>query len=185
MSSPHVAGSAAVLRALHPTWSPAQVKSALVNTGDLVVRNAFDASTTVGPMLQGGGREDLSEAAAADVMFAPVSASFGRISASQTQSTPKTIRITNLTATQPTFAVEELRFIPAAGALGSTWGGGTTTSGDSRISTPTTITVPAGGSANLVIRVNAGLAHGTVAQGWIKLTGGGDEYQVAYWANVP
>ena len=29
-----------------------------------------------------------------------------------------------------------------------------------------------------------GLANGTIAQGWIQLTGGGDEYQVAYWAQV-
>ena len=35
MSSPHVAGSAAVLKALHPSWTPAQVKSALANTADL------------------------------------------------------------------------------------------------------------------------------------------------------
>ena len=31
---------------------------------------------------------------------------------------------------------------------------------------------------------HAGLANGTIAQGWIQLTGGGDEYQVAYWAQV-
>jgi subtilisin family serine protease len=32
MATPHVAGSAALLLQLHPTWTPAQVKSALVNT---------------------------------------------------------------------------------------------------------------------------------------------------------
>ena len=60
MATPHIAGSAAVLLQLHPTWSPARVKSALVNTADPVVTNAFDASTIVGPMLQGAGREDIS-----------------------------------------------------------------------------------------------------------------------------
>ena len=184
MSSPHVAGSAAVLLDLHPTWTPIQVKSALVNTADTVVKNALNASTIVGPLLQGGGREDLTEASETDVVFAPVSASFGRISGSQTQATATTIEITNLTGTGRTFAVEELRFNLASGTLGTRWGGGTTASGDVRISTPASITVPAGGSASLTISVAAGLPHGSVVQGWLRLTGGGDEYQLAYWAQV-
>ena len=99
MSSPHVAGSAAVIRGLHPTWTPAQIKSALVNTSDLVVRNAFNALTTVGPQAQGAGREDLSEAASTDATFWPTSASFGRISASKTNPTTIAVRVTNLTGT--------------------------------------------------------------------------------------
>ncbi|MDQ3128800.1 MAG: S8 family serine peptidase [Chloroflexota bacterium] len=183
MSSPHVAGSAAVLRGLHRSWTPAQIKSALVNTSDLVARNAFDASTTVGPMIQGAGREDLSEAASTDATFWPVSASFGRINASKVNPTSIAIKVRNLTGTSRTFAVAEIKFTPGAGNVGL-YGGGTTSAGDSRITTPTSITVPAMGSATLTITVNAGQAKGTVAQGWLKLTGGGDEYQVAYWAQV-
>ena len=32
MSSPHIAGSAALIKALHPTWTPGQIKSALMTT---------------------------------------------------------------------------------------------------------------------------------------------------------
>ncbi|HEY3163370.1 MAG TPA: S8 family serine peptidase [Candidatus Limnocylindrales bacterium] len=183
MSSPHVTGSAAVLRGLHPTWTPAQVKSALVNTSDLVVRNAFDASTTVGPQAQGAGREDLTEASATDVTFWPTSASFGRISASKVSATSLAVRVTNLTGADRTFAISELKFTPAGGAL-TAYNGGAIGGADSRITTPSSITVPANGSATLTITVNAGLANGTVAQGWIQLSGGGDEYQVAYWVQV-
>ena len=187
MSSPHVTGSAVVLRGLHPSWTPAQIKSALANTADLVVKNAFDASTTVGPMQQGGGREDLTEAANAGTTFWPTSASFGKISGSRTASTPLTIQLRNLTGSSQTYAVDELRWTPAAGSLGATYGGGTWASGDSRLATPSSITVPANGTADLTISVNANLAHGTIVQGWLTFNaGGGDyEYQVAYWAMVP
>src|SRR5829696_3965193 len=184
MAAPHIAGSAAVLKQLHATWSPAKVKSALVNTADPDIKNAFDASTIVGPMLQGGGREDLTEADATQITFSPVSASFGRISASRTRSTPLTITLTNLTGTAKTLSVAEKRFNLADEALGSTWGGGTIVNGDSRISTPSTITVPANGTATLTVRVAAGLPNGTRAQGWIELAGSGQTYQFGYWAQV-
>ncbi|HEX5827981.1 MAG TPA: S8 family serine peptidase [Candidatus Limnocylindrales bacterium] len=184
MAAPHIAGSAAVLLDLDPSLTPAQVKSAIVNTADPVVTNAFDASLIVGPQLQGAGRQDLGEAMDATVAFAPVSASFGRIPASRTRSTPLAITVRNLTGTARTFAVAEQRFNLAAGALGSVYGAGTIVGADSRISTPTSLTVPANGTATLTVRVAAGLPNGTRVQGWITLTGGGQEYQLAYWAQV-
>lgn len=184
MATPHIAGSAAVLKALHPDWSPATIKSALVNTADPVVTNALDASTTVGPMQQGGGREDLGEAAATGVAFAPVSASFGRLSASRTRATPMSITVRNLSGTDRTLAVEEVRWTPAAGTLGVVYGGGSMSTGDSRITTPSSITVPANGTAKLTLSVNAGLPNGTVVQGWLHLSDGGGEFQVAYWAQI-
>ncbi|HEY72969.1 MAG: peptidase S8, partial [Chloroflexi bacterium] len=61
MSSPHIAGSAALLKALHPDWTPGQIKSALMTTAwDDVVKE--DGETPADPFDYGSGRVDLNKA---------------------------------------------------------------------------------------------------------------------------
>jgi subtilisin family serine protease len=62
MSSPHVAGAAALLRHLRPAWTPGQIKSALMTTAriDAVVKE--DGVTPIDPFDAGSGRIDLSRA---------------------------------------------------------------------------------------------------------------------------
>jgi uncharacterized repeat protein (TIGR01451 family) len=59
MSSPHVAGAAALLKDLHPDWTPGQIKSALMTTGK--TRQVFkeDGTTPADPFDFGSGRIDL------------------------------------------------------------------------------------------------------------------------------
>jgi subtilisin family serine protease len=74
MSAPHVAGAAALLRQRHPTWTPAQIKSALVLTGD-PVHNGGTAE--VNPLREGGGRIALVRADQPLVFASPTNLSFG------------------------------------------------------------------------------------------------------------
>jgi subtilisin family serine protease len=61
MSSPHVAGAAALVFALHPSWTPGQVKSALGTTARTTVKKP-DRVTQADPFDYGSGRIDLTKA---------------------------------------------------------------------------------------------------------------------------
>lgn len=61
MAAPHIAGSAALLRALHPAWSPGQIKSALMTSALTTVRKP-DGVTPADPFDMGSGRVDLTRA---------------------------------------------------------------------------------------------------------------------------
>jgi len=77
MATPHLAGSAALLLDLNPDWSPADVKSALVNTAKRPVWDHVTGTNPVGVLARGGGRVDLTAAPDIPVTIDPASASFG------------------------------------------------------------------------------------------------------------
>ena len=60
MSSPHIAGSALLMRALHPTWTPGQVKSALMTTARQAGVVKEDTVTPADPFDYGSGRVNLN-----------------------------------------------------------------------------------------------------------------------------
>jgi minor extracellular serine protease Vpr len=184
MSTPHIAGSAAVLKDLHPTWSPAQIKSTLVNHADLVIKDAVTGTHDVGPTAQGAGRENLGVAADGTTWMDPVSASFGKITAGGPVSL--NITLTNPTASSQTYAVAVTKFTPSTfgGTVPSVFDAGVLSAGDTRITVPASVNVPANGSATLIVTVNAGLPHGTLVQGWIDLNSGSDDLHFGYYAQV-
>ena len=76
MASPMVAGAAALLLQRHPNWTPAQVKSALVLTGDPAYSSTartLEAPTT----REGGGVIDIPRANTPLIFDAPTTVSFG------------------------------------------------------------------------------------------------------------
>jgi subtilisin family serine protease len=62
MASPHIAGSAALLIALHPDWTPGQVKSALMMTATVDGLVKEDGVTPVDNFDAGSGRANLNVA---------------------------------------------------------------------------------------------------------------------------
>jgi uncharacterized repeat protein (TIGR01451 family) len=63
MSSPHNAGAAALMAALYPTWTPHQIKSAMMLTADNVANFKEDGVTPADPFDLGAGRIQVAVAA--------------------------------------------------------------------------------------------------------------------------
>ena len=102
MASPHTAGSMALLRQIHPTWSVEQLKALIMNTAGQDVRSGLAANSTVyGPSRQGAGRITLPAAAKSNVVAynadgsGTVSVSFGDVEVVNTTTLTKTVMLVN------------------------------------------------------------------------------------------
>jgi minor extracellular serine protease Vpr len=106
MATPHLAGSAAVVKSQHPTWDAWQIRSAIVNTADQGVLTSFSNGTTLvsDPNIIGAGRENLLAAVDAQVALDPVSVSFGAVPSGSGQTLTAPVTVTNLSGTGKTFS---------------------------------------------------------------------------------
>ncbi|MBC6942507.1 MAG: hypothetical protein DWB45_07280 [Xanthomonadales bacterium] len=97
MSSPHIAGAAALIRAAQPGWTPAEVKSALMLTA-FTNGTKEDLTTAWDPDDVGSGRVDLSKAAKAGFVLDETFANFlaANPAASPTPGDPKTLNIASM-----------------------------------------------------------------------------------------
>ncbi len=98
MAAPHIAGIAALVRQVHPDWTPEEVKAAVMNSaGSDVKANG----KTYAPNRVGAGRVDGKAAVENQVLAyvqddpGAVSASFGVVEVSQPVSKTKTVKVVN------------------------------------------------------------------------------------------
>lgn len=144
MSSPHVAGAAALLHQLHPTWTPDDIKSALMNTA---IATHTEKGVAYPESRVGAGRIRVDHAAAttalarADTNDGTVSLSFGALQLASRYSSTRVIRVFNLAAAPQTFDVSVSNTVARSGVT----------------LTPlaTRLTVPARGSSTVTVRFDA------------------------------
>src|SRR6266853_905189 len=151
MATPHVAGSSALLRQLHPDWTPAMIKSALVDTAT----RAANLRTT-NPQNIGGGVINLAAATTTKAVLEPATLSFRKIEPESGQSKTISVTLTNVSGASQTYTAT------AAVTVGASTGVVASVS-------PASVTLGAGESATLNVTVNADKAAAS-GQYWGRLT---------------
>jgi minor extracellular serine protease Vpr len=176
MATPHLAGAAAVVRGIHPAWTAAQVRSAIVNTAqEGVLRHPETDAVTNDAMIVGAGLLDVNAAGLAVAALDPVSQSFGSVPSAAGRNLSKSFVITNLTDSSKTFTVT-LADDASDGVLFSTNAGTVTLGGGA--STTATVSMAssrgaADGNRQATLRITSGVtevAHALV----FVLVGEGD-----------
>ncbi|HEY3633201.1 MAG TPA: S8 family serine peptidase [Jatrophihabitantaceae bacterium] len=148
MATPHVAGAAAVLAGAHPDWSWAQLKAALIGTATPVSANGYDA---------GSGDVNIAHALSQRVISASGHLDFGFVGYPQATARP-VVRTTTLSNTGPSATTvrlaASLRGAPAAMVSVA----------------PSSLTIPAGGSATVTVTVDPRLGARGLLTGALTAT---------------
>ena len=174
MATPHVAGAAALLKQLHPTWSPAQIKSALVQSAARPVKSSSTGNPLPNPMDRGSGRINLaatSMVTATITVGVDTSLDYGKLSA-QGDSAQLLVRAQSVSGSSVTYSVS---VVP----------GFSSTNQPSLTLATRTVTLAAGGSGSFEVTVatNGKTAAGDYF-GDIVLSGGTIPLNIPYWVEV-
>jgi minor extracellular serine protease Vpr len=105
MATPHVAGSSALLIQRHPSWSPDQIKSALVNNAKRPVYDSITGTEPTGVLTRGGGRINVEKADRTPLTIVQPSVSFGYFNGGQRVGSAKTLHVTNVSGIRQTCVV--------------------------------------------------------------------------------
>ena len=174
MAAPHIAGAAALVKQVHPNWSPAWIKSALMSTAKYTEIYLNDGTTPAQPLDMGAGRLDLTHATNPGVILDPPSLSFGYM-ISPTQKT-LTVTVTSVATATETYNLSTLY-------TGNGFTQTTTLAGYSV--NPTVVTLAPGETKKIQVTFNpaAGMGIGD-NQGYLVMDGSNHDAHMAAWARV-
>lgn len=165
MATPHVSGAAVLLKAVHPDWSPAEIKSAIVNNADRTVTGTGG----LGPIARGGGRLNIERAADAGVTLNPASVSFGAFTGGAA-----VMGSVDVTFTEMTGAAQDCTLSLTSNVPGMPIG-----------LSVASIHLGASGTATVTVTLNGGKTLGSGAfWGDVQATCGSATYLAPWWGGV-
>ena len=168
MASPHIAALAALTKSLHPDWTPAQVKSALMNTASTAMSLDLEGTIPALAKHRGAGRVNAARLVNPLLTFEPASLSFGLVQSGETK------RLT-IAATDVRDGGAALDYAVSTRAV----------VGSPAVAlTSQSFSSAADGSTTFAIDLaTAGAAAGDY-EGFVEITGGGQTYTIPYFVRV-
>jgi len=182
MSSPHVAGSAALLRQLNPTWSVAAIKSALMTgaeqsvklangTSDLGATNPTQSTTGAGVFGFGAGHLAPNPALGTTVVYDITNAQFDAYSAGATGTS---LNLASITFSNVLGVGSTTRTVKNTGPSAVTLAASATLPGFTVAVSPSSFTIPAGASQSFSVTLTrTTAAFGSYNYGNLSLSGSG------------
>ena len=167
-AAPMVAGAAALIKQAHPTFTAAQIRSALINTA-VQDTNVDDQGYTRNVTSFGAGRLDANAALNATVSVSPVSIAFGALSGALPAATP--ITVTNGGSAPVTLTI-------AAGAPAAL--AGTAVTGISVNVDQKSLTVAPGATATFNVSLTGAIPIAGQYSGNITVQGAGVSLHIPY-----
>ena len=171
MSSPHVAGAAILLRAAHPTWTPGQIKSALMTSARTAVVKE-DLTTAADPFDMGAGRIDVGASNTVPFTMDETAARFAALG--NDPLTAVHLNLPSVNAPVMPGRIDTTRVITSTSKRTITVRTSAVSPAGSRITVqPSSLTLRPGRSATLRIRITSGAPLGSQQFGTIRLNPSG------------
>jgi subtilisin family serine protease len=163
MSSPHIAGAGALIKALHPAWTPGQIKSALMTTATTSVLKE-DGITPATVFDDGSGRVDLTKAGDPGLTFDVSGFDYVVHSNDLWNANYPSVFIPSMPG-----ILSVTRVAHSVLSYASTWN--LSYQGAFKVTVPPTVSVPAGGDAAFTVAIDASdIAVGDFQSGMLTLT---------------
>lgn len=154
MASPHTAGAAALVAALHPGWSPTEVLSALATTGAGALGD--DGITPADPFDVGAGRIDLAAAAIAGLVLDESVSDFQNADPAG-GGDPRTLNLPSLVDDDCDATCGWSRRVESVASSTVVWTASVVAPPDLAVTvTPGLFTLPAGGARTLTVALSVG-----------------------------
>lgn len=153
MSSPHVAGAGLLLAALHPDWTPGQIRSALMTTA-VTEMVKEDLTTPADPFDVGSGRIDLAAAMDPGLTLDETTANY--LALTQDPVTAPNLNIPSINVPQMPGRFTTTRTVTNVGDSTATYRVGASAQDGSTITvSPANFTIAAGASRTLTITIES------------------------------